>query len=170
MYCQSSQCVFRWPLLRWCFHSRWSILDVHTSCTSSTFNVMDPLQLWEEFRKRLCEDYIYLGLPVEWAYLGLADINFLFHWHGFILRNFNFPEQRVFVHPEVDVQQNFLLTFFVFNFLFPSFYVVGHNNLLPSIRMVLHAWYTLLYNNALMNQLFTCFMSWMNRMLRALSN
>ena len=100
---------------------------------------MDPLQLWEEFRNRLCEDYIYLGLTVEWAYLGLADINFLFHWNGFILRNFNFPEQRVFVHPEVDVQQNFLLTFFVFNFLFPSFYVVGHNNPLPSIQMVLHA-------------------------------
>ena len=71
-------------------------------------NVMDPLQLWEEFRDRLCEDYTHRRVPVERAYLeGLADIHFVLRWHGFTLSNFNLPEQGVPVRPEVDVQQNF---------------------------------------------------------------
>ena len=71
-------------------------------------NVMDPLQLWEEFHDRLCEDYLRRGIPVERAYLeGLADIHFVLHWHGFTLSSFNLPEQGVPVHPEIDVQQNF---------------------------------------------------------------
>ena len=45
---------------------------------------------------------------MERAYLeGLADIHFVLCWHGFILSNFNLPEQGLPVHPEVDVQQNF---------------------------------------------------------------
>ena len=48
-------------------------------------NVMDPLQIWEEFRDRLCEDYMHRGVPIERAYLGLADIHFILCWHGFIL-------------------------------------------------------------------------------------
>ena len=44
---------------------------------------------------------------MERAYLeGLADIHFVLCWHGFILSNFNLPEQGVPVCPEVDVQQN----------------------------------------------------------------
>ena len=68
---------------------------------------MDPLQLWEEFRDRLSEDYTHRGVPVERAYLeGLADIHFVLRWHGFTLSSFNLPEQGVPVRPEVDVQQN----------------------------------------------------------------
>ena len=71
-------------------------------------NAMDPLQLWEYFRDRPCEDYTHRGVPVERAYLEvLADIHFVLHWHGFSLSSFNLPEQGVPVRPEVDVQQNF---------------------------------------------------------------
>ena len=71
-------------------------------------NVMDPLQFWEEFHNRLCEDHTHRVVPVERVYLeGLADIHFVLQWHGFILSNFNLPEQGVPVCPEVDVQQNF---------------------------------------------------------------
>ena len=49
-------------------------------------NVMDPLQLWEEFRDSFCEDYTHRGVPVERAYLeGLADIHFVLCLHGFTL-------------------------------------------------------------------------------------
>ena len=55
-------------------------------------SVMDTMQLWEEFRDRLCEDYMHRGIHVERAYLGLADIHFVLCWHGFTLSNFNLPE------------------------------------------------------------------------------
>ena len=71
-------------------------------------NIMEPLQLWEELRDRLCEDYTHRIVPVESAYLeGLADIHFVFCWHSFTLSSFNLPDQGVPVHPEIDVQPNF---------------------------------------------------------------
>ena len=86
---------------------------------------MDALQLWEEFHDRLCEDYTHWGITVERAYLeSLAHIHFVLCWHGFTLSSFILPEQGGLVYPKVDAQQNFLLTFFLFSFLFPHLYVV----------------------------------------------
>ena len=80
---------------------------------------MDALQLWEEFRDRLCENYMHWGVPVERAYLeSLAHNHFVLCWHGFTLSNFILPEQGVFVRPEVDAKQNFLLTLFLFSFFY----------------------------------------------------
>ena len=70
-------------------------------------NVIDPLQLWEEFRDILCEDYTHRGVPMERANLeGLTDIHFVLQWRGFTLSNFNLQEQGVTMHPKVYVQLN----------------------------------------------------------------